>query len=87
MAAGLKRDPIVILRIDGEDLLEFVDSPRFQPEAAAIFSQIESTAGSLQGYFTKALERLTVDQGMPPPSDPWVICKLKLLHAVFFSLD
>eukprot|EP00268_Persea_americana_P069301 TRINITY_DN981_c0_g1_i2.p1 TRINITY_DN981_c0_g1~~TRINITY_DN981_c0_g1_i2.p1 ORF type:complete len:375 (-),score=104.91 TRINITY_DN981_c0_g1_i2:330-1454(-) len=72
MAAGLKRDPIVILRIDGEDLLEFLDSPTFQPDATAIFSQIESTAGSLQDYMTKALEQLTVEHGMPPPSDPWV---------------
>ena len=84
MAAGLKRDPIVILRIDGEDLLEFLDSPTFQPDATAIFSQIESTVGSLQDYMTKALEQLTVEHGMPPPSDPWVICKLEFLDAHFF---
>lgn len=29
MAAGLKRDPIVILRIDGEDLLEVCQWPEF----------------------------------------------------------
>ncbi|XP_077231391.1 calcium-binding EF-hand family protein [Tasmannia lanceolata] len=72
MAAGLKRDPIVILRIDGEDLHEFADSPRFQLEAVAIFSHIESADESLHDYITKALEQLTVDHGLPPSSDSWV---------------
>ncbi|XP_058098818.1 uncharacterized protein LOC131243461 [Magnolia sinica] len=72
MAAGLKRDPIVILRIDGEDILEFTNSPRFQPEAIVIFSQIENGDGSLHDYITKALKQLTVDHGLPPSSDSWV---------------
>lgn len=76
MAAGLKRDPIVILRIDGEDLLEFTESPRFEAEAIAIFSEIKSADGSLQHYLTKALEQLTVDHGMPPPSHPWVLSNI-----------
>ncbi|KAG8084229.1 hypothetical protein GUJ93_ZPchr0010g10022 [Zizania palustris] len=42
MAVGLKRDPIVILRIDGEDLRDFVESPKDEPEAAAIFSKTGS---------------------------------------------
>ncbi|XP_042519482.1 uncharacterized protein LOC122093260 [Macadamia integrifolia] len=72
MAAGLKRDPIVILRIDGEDLVEFINSPRFELEMASIFSQIEIADGSFLDYVLKALEKLTVEHGMPPSTDPWV---------------
>ncbi|GJT29741.1 calcium-binding EF-hand family protein [Tanacetum coccineum] len=72
MAAGLKRDPIVILRIDGEDLLEFVDSPAFEPEMMSILSEIDIPGGSLTDYINKAFEKLTVDKGMPPVLDSWV---------------
>lgn len=73
MAAGLKRDPIVILRIDGEDLLEFIESPSFEPEMASIFSEINNIPnGSLIDYINKAFEKLTVDKGMPPVLDSWV---------------
>ncbi|XP_042516525.1 uncharacterized protein LOC122090857 [Macadamia integrifolia] len=72
MAAGLKRDPVVILRINGEDLEEFINSPRFEPEIASIFSQIETVGGSLRNYIIKALELITVDHGMPPSTDSWV---------------
>ncbi|CAK9175493.1 unnamed protein product [Ilex paraguariensis] len=72
MAAGLKRDPVVILRIDGEDLLEFIKCPIFEPEMVSIFLEIELPDGSLQDYFVKAFEKLTVDQGMPPAADTWV---------------
>lgn len=73
MAAGLKRDPIVILRIDGEDLLEFVNGPSFESEMVSIYSQIEVPDGSVRHYIVKALEKLTVEQGMPPCCDSWVI--------------
>lgn len=75
MAAGLKRDPIVILRIDGEDLLEFISSPSFEPEMISIFSEIESADQglSLRDSVIKALGKLTVEQGMPPSSDSWVV--------------
>lgn len=72
MAAGLKRDPIVILRMDGEDLLEFIKGPGYEAEMASLFSQLESPGGSLHHHIVKALEQLTVDQGMPPSSDSWV---------------
>ncbi|XP_076909994.1 uncharacterized protein LOC143567464 [Bidens hawaiensis] len=72
MAAGLKRDPIVILRIDGEDLMEFIDSPGFEPEMTSIFSELEIPDGSLTDYINKAFEKLTVDKGMPPVLDSWV---------------
>ncbi|CAI9299355.1 unnamed protein product [Lactuca saligna] len=69
---GLKRDPIVILRIDGEDLLEFIESPSFEPEMMSIFSEIDIPNGSLTDYINKAFEKLTVDKGMPPVLDSWV---------------
>ncbi|KAF7841136.1 EF-Hand 1 [Senna tora] len=72
MAAGLKRDPIVILRIDGEDLFEFVNGPGYEPEMASIFFEIESPNASLCNYIIEAMEKLTVDQGIPPTSDSWV---------------
>ncbi|CAN4107403.1 unnamed protein product [Withania somnifera] len=73
MAAGLKRDPIVLLRMDGEDLLEFVKSPAFEPEMLSLYSELEFPDGCLKDYIIKAFEKLTVDQGMPPASDSWVM--------------
>ncbi|XP_065868799.1 uncharacterized protein [Euphorbia lathyris] len=72
MAAGLKRDPIVILRMEGDDLLEFVDGPSFEPEMLANFSELQLRESSLEDCIVKALEKLRVDQGMPPSSDAWV---------------
>ncbi|WOL04329.1 hypothetical protein Cni_G13050 [Canna indica] len=79
MAAGLKRDPIVILRIDGEDLKEFVESVRFEPEAISMFSKLQesdnnnASSSSLRKCLTTALHQLTVEHGMPPASDSWVL--------------
>ncbi|XP_031285078.1 uncharacterized protein LOC116143768 [Pistacia vera] len=76
MAAGLKRDPIVILRIDGEDLQEFINGPSYEAEMVSIFSQIDSPHDSLRDYIIKALDKLTVEQGMPPSSDSWVMSNI-----------
>ncbi|KAL1554370.1 hypothetical protein AAHA92_14936 [Salvia divinorum] len=76
MAAGLKRDPVVILRIDGDDLLEFVNGPTFEPEILSLFSEIDLPEGSLKDYIIKAFEKLSVDQGVPPPTDPWVMTNI-----------
>lgn len=76
MAAGLKRDPIMILRVDGEDLNEFVESAAYEAEAVAIFSQIESGNSSLRQCLPAALRQLTVDHGMPPASDSLVMEKI-----------
>ncbi|KAK7258095.1 hypothetical protein RIF29_32544 [Crotalaria pallida] len=76
MAAGLKRDPIVILRIDGEDLLEFVNGPSYEAEIASIFSQIASPDKSLRDHIIQALAKLTVEQGIPPISDSWVVSNI-----------
>ncbi|GMJ12716.1 CALCIUM SENSOR [Hibiscus trionum] len=73
MAAGLKRDPIVILRIDGEDLLEFVNGSSYEAEMMTLFQQMVSDdAESLRDCIVKALEKLTVDHGVPPCLDSWV---------------
>ncbi|CAN0910087.1 hypothetical protein LINGRAHAP2_LOCUS26108 [Linum grandiflorum] len=73
MAAGLKRDPVVILRIDGEDLLEFISGPGYEPEMVSILSELELSDAPLHDYILKAFGKLTVDQGIPPSSDSWVI--------------
>lgn len=90
MAAGLKRDPIVILRIDGEDLLEFLSGPSYEPEIVSIFSQIESPQKSLHDLIIQALSKLNVDQGIPPTSDSWVISNIvepALLSEHGYDLD
>ncbi|XP_039038134.1 uncharacterized protein LOC120175600 [Hibiscus syriacus] len=77
MAAGLKRDPIVILRIDGEDLSEFANGPSYEAEMVSIFQQIApDDAVSLRDCIVKAFEKLTVDHGVPPCSDSWVISNI-----------
>ena len=77
MADGLKRDPIVILRINGEDLNEFVESRRYEPEAMAIFSQVGyADNATLRQCLLAVLGQLRVDHGMPPASDSWVIQRL-----------
>jgi hypothetical protein len=82
VAAGLKRDPIVILRMEGEDLKEFVDSGRYEPEAAAIFSRVGGGQNAaLRQSLLAALQQLTVDHGMPPASDAWVSQNFNLLRS------
>lgn len=73
MAAGLKRDPIVILRIDGEDLMEFIGRPSFESEMVSIYFQIEMPNASLRDYIIEALKKLDFNQGMPPAADPLVM--------------
>lgn len=78
MAAGLKRDPIVILRMDGEDLSEFIHSPGYEAEIVSIYFSALSGCeeASLRDCIAKALQSLSVDHGMPPPNDPWVISNI-----------
>lgn len=73
MAAGLKRDPIVILRMDGEELQEYVNSPSFETDAVSTFSEVQSSDATLRDHIVKALQNLGVDQGLPPTSDSWVM--------------
>ncbi|CAN6307281.1 unnamed protein product [Urochloa humidicola] len=73
MAAGLKRDPLVILRMDGEDLRDFVSSSRYEPSAATIFSEVDSEGVTLRQCLLAALQQLSVDHGVPPASDAWAV--------------
>ncbi|KAF8083074.1 hypothetical protein N665_0792s0004 [Sinapis alba] len=78
MAAGLKRDPIVILRMDGEDLSEFIHSPGYEAEIVSIYFSALSGCeeASLRDCIVKALHSLSVDHGMPPSNDPWVMSNI-----------
>ncbi|XP_049931853.1 uncharacterized protein LOC116248421 [Nymphaea colorata] len=71
MASGSERDPILILRIDGEDLQEFLAAPQLETIATSMYSEI-ADANDIHECTVKALNKLTVDHGMPPTSDPWV---------------
>ena len=79
MAAGLKRDPIVILRIDGEELHEYISSPAFETDMVLIFSETATPNATMCDHIVKALQKLGVDQGLPPISDSWVIYYFPLL--------
>ncbi|XP_072955086.1 uncharacterized protein [Typha angustifolia] len=77
MAAGLKRDPVAIIRIDGQNLKEFIESSRFESEAIAMFNLMNSDSDSLRKCFTRSLELLTIDHhGVPPPSHSWVVSNI-----------
>ncbi|XP_021753151.1 uncharacterized protein LOC110718598 isoform X1 [Chenopodium quinoa] len=76
MAAGLKRDPIVILRIDGEELHEYISSPAFETDMVLIFSEIATPNATMCDHIVKALQKLGVDQGLPPISDSWVMSNI-----------
>ncbi|CAO2813845.1 unnamed protein product [Amaranthus hypochondriacus] len=76
MATGLKRDPIVILRIDGEELEEYINSPSFEIDMVASFSEIAIQDGFTRDLIIKALQKLGVDQGLPPTSDSWVMSNI-----------
>ncbi|KAF3614238.1 hypothetical protein FXO38_35789 [Capsicum annuum] len=73
MVAGLKRDPILLLCMDGEDLLEFIKSPTFELEMLSLYFELELPDRSLKDYIIKTFEKLTIDQGKPPASDSWVM--------------
>lgn len=87
MAAGLKRDPIVILRIDGEDLQEYINSQSYETEIVSILSEIESPDGNLRDHIVKALQQLGVDQGLPPTSDSWVMSNIVEPALVALRID
>ncbi|KAK8945274.1 hypothetical protein KSP40_PGU017711 [Platanthera guangdongensis] len=87
VAAGLKRDPIVILRIDGEDLKEFVESSRFETEAVFIFCGFESSGVPLSNCLVEGLGQIIVANGMPPASDSWVFSNVVEPALRFFPND
>lgn len=76
MSTGLERDALVILRMDGDDLLEFVKGPSYEHDMMSIFSQIDIADASFSDCTAKVLQLLSVDHGMPPLSDPWVMSNI-----------
>ncbi|KAG0490035.1 hypothetical protein HPP92_006898 [Vanilla planifolia] len=83
----LKKDPVLILRFDGEDLKEFLESTQFEPEISSIYSQIGAINLTLWKCITAALEKLTVKHGIPPSSDPWVLDNIVEPALQLLSLD
>ncbi|XP_047314001.1 uncharacterized protein LOC124917682, partial [Impatiens glandulifera] len=70
MAANhLKKESVVILRLEGEDLLKFLNSPDFETVTIPPLWEID---GCFLHCVMNALMNLTVDHGMPPVSDTWV---------------
>ncbi|MCL7050923.1 hypothetical protein MKW94_003916 [Papaver nudicaule] len=65
--------PILILRMDGEDLLDFIKSPGYESEMKTIFRSIGNEEVYLKDYLMEAVKQLTVDHGMPPSSDTFVM--------------
>ncbi|KAI3904228.1 hypothetical protein MKW92_053971 [Papaver armeniacum] len=66
--------PILILRMDGEDLLDFIKDPSYESEMMTIFSSIGIHEKLyVEDYFMEAVKQLTVDHGMPPSSDTFVM--------------
>lgn len=72
VADGLKRDPVSLVTVDGRVLHNYAHSPAFEFDAFAIFTEMDNSKPSLE----KAMGKLTMQQGMPPASDPWVMEKI-----------
>ncbi|KAG5017199.1 hypothetical protein JHK85_023335 [Glycine max] len=58
-----------------KDLLKFVNDSGYA-EMVSIFSHIESPDRSLHDHIIEALGKLTVEQGIPPTSDSWVLSNI-----------
>lgn len=71
---GLEREPVSISPLDGSSLEKWVRGPESEVEAVAAFSVLDTdTTGKLKAdAIRKAMGRITVEQGMPPQSDPSV---------------
>ncbi|XP_052194001.1 uncharacterized protein LOC127802310 [Diospyros lotus] len=86
MAAGLKCDPVLILRVDGQDLCHFIHSSAFEPEMVSIFSEIEPLpGGTLKHTIVRAFQKLSLHHIMPPASDSWVMSNV--IEAALRSCD
>lgn len=68
---GLEREPVAISALDGTRLQEYGNSPEFEVDAITAFSTLDTDMkGSLPSSAIKtAMQRLSVDQGMPPQTD------------------
>jgi hypothetical protein len=68
---GLEREPVAISALDGTKLQQFGNSAEFEVDAITAFSTLDTDMkGSLPASAIKtAMQRLSVDQGMPPQTD------------------
>ncbi len=68
---GLERDPVAISTLDGTRLQQYAESAEFEVEAVTAFSQLDADMnGSLKASAIKtAMQRISVEQGMPPQTD------------------
>lgn len=71
---GLEREPVIISPLDGTQLERWATSPEFEIEAVASFAQLDTdSSGQIKaGAIREALEKINVEQGMPPQADPSV---------------
>lgn len=72
VADGLKRDPVSLLTLDGRLLQHYARSQAFEFDAIATFTNFHNSKPSLE----IGVANITVEQGMPPASDPWVMEKI-----------
>jgi len=68
---GLEREPVAISALDGTTLEQYGNSKEFEVDAITAFSTLDTDQkGSLPASAIKtAMQRLSVDQGMPPQTD------------------
>jgi hypothetical protein len=68
---GLERDPVAISTLEGTRLQQYAESAEFEVEAVTAFSQLDADMnGSLKASAIKtAMQRISVEQGMPPQTD------------------
>jgi hypothetical protein len=68
---GLEREPVAISALDGTRLQQYGNSAEFEVDAITAFSTLDTDMkGSLPASAIKtAMQRLSVDQGMPPQTD------------------
>jgi hypothetical protein len=80
---GLEREPVIISPLDGTQLERWAASPEFEIEAVASFAQLDTdSSGQIKaGAIREALEKINVEQGMPPQADPSV--KTEFIAGIF----
>lgn len=84
---GLEREPVSISPLDGGELQRWAESPEFEIEAVAAFAQLDTnTTGQVKaGAIKEAMKRVSVDQGMPPQTDPSVLHSCLCLSECYVS--
>ena len=84
---GLEREPVSISPLNGSELENWARSPQFDIEAAAAYGALDTdSSGSVKaGAIKESLNRLSVDQGMPPQTDASVLFDHPVISFSFYS--